>query len=238
MRFHRGRSLAWLLVALCAAAFPGHAGAQQRVDRAVSPYPSPPPPPARRARPGLHRHDGFMARLTGGFGSGATSAQGSDLVGELERSQNGLAGSLSLDIGGGPVENLIVHGRLANHTIVSPDLTLDGRDLGEQERSSITAHLLGAGVSYYFMPTNLYATAAVGMSWLRFESSGGHQQYTYPGFGLNADVGKEWWIAADVGLGAAARFWYTRAEQEDAEIELEVSHDYIGWALLASFTWQ
>jgi len=179
-----------------------------------------------------------MARLTGGFGSGVNSAAGTDSVGDFERTHDGFAGSLSLDVGGAPAENLIVHGRLANHTIVSPDLTLDGRELGEQERSSITAHLLGAGVSYYLMPINFYGTLAVGLSWLRFESKRGRQQYTHPGIAVNADVGKEWWISADVGLGVAARFWYTHASQEDAEIDLEGTHDYLGWALLASFTWQ
>jgi hypothetical protein len=41
-----------------------------------------------------------------------------------------------------------------------------------------------------------------------------------------------------VGIGVAARVWYTRANQEDFEIELDADHDFITWALLASFTWQ
>jgi hypothetical protein len=213
-------------------------GAQPRVDRAATPRPSPPPPPVPPARPGFHRHDGFMARLTGGFGTGAVNGHGTDAVGALEREQNGFAGSLALDVGGSPVENLVLHRRLGNHTVVSPDLTIDGRDLGEQARTSIGAYILGAGASYYFMPINLYACAAVGLSWLRFDSRRGQQQFARPGFALNADVGKEWWISGDVGLGAAARFWYTRAAQEAPEIELDLDHDYVGWALLASFTWQ
>jgi hypothetical protein len=234
----RVRTLVWLLVVLCCAAHVTHASAQPRYDRAVSAQPPPLPPMAPAKRPGVHSHDGFMARLTGGFGSGVTSASGSDLAGAFEREQHGFAGSLSLDVGGAPIENLVVHGRLANHTIVSPDLTLNGRDFGEQDRSSITAHLLGAGVSYYLMPINLYATVAVGMSWMRFASSRGNEQYAYPGIAVNADIGKEWWISADVGLGAAARFWYAHGSQEELELELDASHDFVGWALLASFTWQ
>lgn len=190
------------------------------------------------ARPGVHEHDGFMARLTAGFGSGFTRETGSDSVGELERERRGFAGSLSLDIGGSPSANLVLHGRLAEHTIASPSLTLDGRELGTARRASVTAYLLGPGATYYLMPLNAYATVAVGLSGLRFEDADRNEQYTRVGMGLNVDVGKEWWISADVGLGAALRFWFSHAAQRIPDIALDSSHDYFGWALLGSFTWQ
>ena len=215
----RARKYAWLLLALATWAAADRANAQH-------------------AAGGVHAHDGFMARLSGGFGSGVTDASGRDFVGDFARKQSGFAGALALDIGGAPIENLIVHGRIASTTIVSPDLTLDGEELGEQERSSISAYLFGAGVTYYLMPTNLYGTLAVGLSSLRFASRGGHAQYARPGVALQVDIGKEWWIGADVGVGLAVRASYAYASQQDDEIALDADHHFLSWALLASFTWQ
>jgi hypothetical protein len=187
---------------------------------------------------GVHMHDGFMARVSGGFGSGVTEAGGTDAVGAFEREQSGFAGTLALDVGGAPIANLIVHGRIASASIVSPDLTLDGRDFGEQERSSVSAYLLCAGVTYYLMPLNAYGTLALGFSSLRFATRSGSAQYARPGVALQADLGKEWWIASDVGMGLGLRFGYARVSQEDAQIALDANHDFFSWALLATFTWQ
>ena len=219
----RRRSCAWLAVRLSLLALASTPASSQAQAASGS---------------GVHAHDGFMARLSGGFGTGVTEAGGTDAVGAFAREQSGFAGALALDVGGAPMENLIVHGRLASASIVSPDLTLDGRDFGEQERSSVSAYLLGAGVTYYLMPLNAYATLALGFSSLRFATRGGSTQYARPGVALQADLGKEWWIASDVGVGLGLRFGYARVSQEDAQIALDANHDFFSWALLASFTWQ
>ena len=120
MALDRSRSLGWLLA--CTGAMASSAVAQQPLH---APAPAPAPAPARNSvyapRSGVHTHDGFMARLTGGFGTGVTSASGQDLVGPLEREQDGFSGSLALDLGGALAQNLVLHGRLANASIVSPE---------------------------------------------------------------------------------------------------------------------
>jgi outer membrane protein W len=63
------------------------------------------------------------------------------------------------------------------------------------------------------MPVNIYFTGAVGVSWtsVREQDSDGDtvSNASDMGLGLNLDIGKEWWVSDNWGLGVAARLWYT-----------------------------
>jgi hypothetical protein len=186
----------------------------------------------------VEQHDGFMLRFTLGFGSAdttATATEGPDL--ELEHS--GFSVSFSADVGGAPEENLIIHGRLASMVITRPKQTLNGVEQPEDDVTieAVDALLLGPGLTYYFMPVNIYVTAAAGLSWLAFpDSDDDESDATEGGFGLNIDAGKEWWVSYDWGFGVAARFWYTRLGDEEAGERFD--HDFFGWGILFSATYQ
>jgi hypothetical protein len=79
--------------------------------------------------------------------------------------------------------------------------------------------MLGVGISDFIMPLNMYLGAAAGLAVLSGSYKRPNQatlQYASKvGFGLDAEVGKEWWIADDWGLGLAARFSFADALASD-----------------------
>jgi hypothetical protein len=183
--------------------------------------------------PGAEAHDGFMLRLTLGFGGGAARYD----VGDTEVMLDGAALSFSLDIGGSPVENLVIHGRLSELAIADPTLTIGGDELGTIEDETFGFALLGPAVTYYFMPLNLYVTAAVGVSVGGGDDGERDDDTTEAGWALNLDVGKEWWAGDQWGLGVAGRFWYSSVPDETLggdSIDIALA----GFAVLFSATYQ
>lgn len=154
-------------------------------------------------------HEGLFLRLTTGLG-GAVSAV--DDAPEIEL--NGLAGFFSFDLGGTLARGLALHGRLSSHNLVNPTVSIDGDELGEVD-ASLSYGLFGLGVTYYF-PSNLYLTGVLGLSRARLEVDGGAFE-SDTGFGLSADVGYEWPVGGDWGLGIAGRFEHHSVPTEDAE---------------------
>jgi hypothetical protein len=59
---------------------------------------------------------------------------------------------------------------------------------------------------------------------------------THYGFGMNFDLGEEWWVGDSWGLGVAARFWYTAASEGDQPPDADWT--FMGGALLFSATYQ
>jgi hypothetical protein len=197
-------------------------------------YASPEPePPMPRFLTGAERHDGFMLRFTLGFGAGISTIdpEASDTL-----KLTGASGTFGVDIGGALDENLVLHGRLASFQIVDPNLSVNGDDVGGTNDLTATAYLIGPAISYYFMPANVYITAAVGLSWLTLEYMGDQSDPTDVGIGLNFDVGKEWWVSYNWGLGIAARFWWSHMKDSSSGIDSNVT--FTGVALLFSATYQ
>jgi hypothetical protein len=97
--------------------------------------------------------------------------------------------------------------------------------------------LLGPAVTYYLMPINMYATAAAGLGVVivTHEDDEDDDASSDGGFGLNVDIGKEWWVNANWGLGVAGRFWYTSAKDEEAD---DAEFECIGGGVLFSATYQ
>jgi hypothetical protein len=187
---------------------------------------------------GSEQHDGFMLRATIGFGGARLTRVGSAALFIANEAEYSGAGLLwSLDVGGSPVDNLVLHGRLAQITIGSPDTTFDGDDQGTIDELSAGALLIGPAVSYYIMPINLYLTAAVGLGVIvvTHDDDEDAEATSDAGVALNFDVGKEFWVNDQWGLGVAGRFWYTAAQDEEAG---DAEFDCIGGGLLFSATYQ
>jgi hypothetical protein len=197
----------------------------------AGPAPEPPPPTEVAGR---EQHDGFMLRLTVGLGGGGANYEFD--VGP-ETNATGVSGSFSIDIGGALTEDLVLHGRLASFTLFDPNVEVDDVDFGRAEDLSVTADLFAAALTYYFMPANIYLTGAVGFSWVR-ESYRGNDDgsSTDAGLGINLDVGKEFWVGDDWGLGIGSRFWWTVLKDDEGSQETDMS--MIGGAVLFSATYQ
>jgi len=182
---------------------------------------------------GRERHDGFLLRLALGFGGAISHGSPRDDNGLSKLKVTGGAANFSFDVGGAVTENLVLHGRIADFEIVNPTIYVAGEKLGKSDEAVLDTVLLGPALTYYVMPVNLYLTAAVGLSKLQVrdeddEVSGS----TDMGVAFNFDIGKEWWVADDWGIGVAARFWYTHASEED------FNWNFSGLSVLFSATYQ
>ncbi|MGD8862085.1 MAG: hypothetical protein PVI30_18885 [Myxococcales bacterium] len=216
------------------------------------------PPPVAEPEPiaddSVHRHDGFMLRLTLGVGYGnlgqdvAVSSPAGNSTSEWDG--GGVAGSFSIDLGGAVTDSITIHARLSDLVIVDPDVTIDGRDAGTAEDLSMAAYLIAPAITFYAMPANVYGTLAIGASWVSFDVDGDEADSSEVGLGLNLDVGKEWWVGDQWGLGIAGRFWLTATTETDTatlpptggttpeSIEVENDLSVVGAAVLFSATLQ
>jgi len=172
---------------------------------------------------GWHRHDGFFLRLGFGVGYFGMKAGGDDLVSIYgDEWRNPKSDAVGMDIlfqiGGRVWDNLIVHA----------DFDMAGvfDDIGES--NSMVRGLAGAGLSYYWMPINVYASLSAGYAFLELghEFRSGDQSsdrltlVRAHGGGFSMAVGKEWWVSSNWGLGLAVRFGYSRVVGDGYECDL------------------
>jgi hypothetical protein len=198
--------------------------------------PTPPPDPT------AERHDGFFLRLTLGFGSNHFDARapeggGVDALGEIANHAkfSGFATHFSFDIGASPIDNLVIAFRLQFATTGEPNQTLDGAHVSPPNDSSIDATLVGPSFTYYFMPIDIYATAAIGWAAINLDD-GTDRRSTGSDFGFTFDLGKEFWVGDQWGLGAAVRFNWTSIDNTEHHVPAE--YEYFGWGILFSATYQ
>jgi hypothetical protein len=155
----------------------------------------------------VHRHDGFFLRLTLGIGAGAA---GLDAKGDTDdRGFVGGGWASSIDVGGANGDNLAFFVRLREATLASPAVYIDNDKIRDADASALTQGMFGGGISYFIMPLNMYLGAAVGLAAItgRYHRPG-RSTLKYNGnvgFGFDGEIGKEWWVADDWGIGVAAR---------------------------------
>ena len=140
-------------------------------------------------------HDGFFLRMATGFGYAQTSAE---FAGTKEKFKGG-SGAANLAIGGVVATNLALHGTFFGWFSQNPDVTI-GPISGEYG-GDVTSSGIGAGVTYYLMPSNVYLSATLGGSQLEFNPSGGGTTSTDWGFAFDFNLGKEWWVSNNWALG-------------------------------------
>ena len=165
----------------------------------------PPPPP----RPGARQHDGFLLRATSQLAFSTVSTATGDQRGTLRES--GASAIAAVDVGMAVVDDLIVRARLAGSYQLAR--RSDFSELNEREFSLFVLGELGAGLDYYIMPLNLYVGATLGISGVSFtefdrDSKDSRTVHSKAGLALDVDVGKEWWITGNWGMGLALRLRY------------------------------
>ena len=187
---------------------------------------------------GVHEHDGFMLRLMAGGGVGGGEQKGVDSTGSNHKTEmGGLVGSFSVDVGTTPYENLVLLLRASDIALRQPTVKVDGVELPSRGRAWIGAGFFGPGATYYLMPSNVYFTGTVGISWVVERGPSSSRAHTTDtGIGLNADIGKEWWIDPQWGIGIAGRLWYSRISDKSAFDHVE--YQMAGATLLFSATYQ
>ncbi len=198
------------------------------------------PGDARIARRGYgyHRHDGFFFRVTSGFGGGAVTL---DIPDEPERTYSGVGWSASVDAGASPVDDLVIFGRLRGAWVIEPELRVDDEEVETVEGLAVNQGLFGAGLHYYVMPLNLYFGGAVGFSVIETVQSRRNRDdrsdTSDVGVGIDLDVGKEWWIDDNWGIGAALRLSLS-AVPADGDVSRDAVFGSGFLAVLFSATYQ
>jgi len=165
------------------------------------------------AQDGVHKHDGFFLRMLYGFGYAELVEK--DVLGS-DLKFSGAAAAGRFQIGGTVSENLILYGEVGYILHIDPELEWAGYSASNSD-ATIFAGDFGGGITYY-MPSNFYFS----LSLLLSQASSGYDEVAGEeswfgwgthsseyGFGINAMVGKEWWVGDDWALGAAIYGYYS-----------------------------
>lgn len=155
-------------------------------------------------------HDGFLLRFSLGLGY-----EGLD-ISDGEGSEVGLSGfglSGSLTLGGVVANNLAIHGDFFGLAAVSPNVSLNGRHIGEARDSSVSLSGFGVGITHWVMPLNLYLSATLGLAKATIDVQGDAFEADW-GLALRAMIGKEWWVADEWGIGIMAELTWSKVPTE------------------------
>lgn len=175
---------------------------------------------------GPRAHDsGFFLRLSGGVGyaKSETTFDLTEPFGEHTFEASKVSGDANFAIGGIIANNLALHGTLWGWSITDPTVKVDGTSTSASGDLSMGA--FGGGVTYYFMPANVYLSGSVGLGILTSED-----ESTDPGFASDLTIGKEWWVGTKWGLGVAGAFGYHNIPEKDFDARWE------GYSFAVRFT--
>ncbi|MEJ2722253.1 MAG: hypothetical protein P8181_14125 [bacterium] len=144
--------------------------------------------------------NGFFLRLALGAGPARSKiSSGPQFV-----KFSGGGADMEIAIGGIVTPNLALHGTLFGWAINDPN---GETHLGSGDvNGDLTMSALGIGLTYFFMPVNLYLSGSVGVGSL---SGGGNiDGESDTGLALEAVAGKEWFVSKRWGLGVSVGFTY------------------------------
>lgn len=174
-------------------------------------YAAPPPPPGYGypppgyatppISPGYHQHDGAYVRLQLGFGYQRLSANstGQDVL------VKGAGANFDIAVGGAVAPNFILYGALLIADASSPSFTVNGLSYGSSS-GSVDVVGFGGGAAYYFPEVNMFVLGTLYAARIESSDSGGNNVGTSDlGWALEGQVGKEWWVSTDWGLGVAGQ---------------------------------
>jgi opacity protein-like surface antigen len=102
---------------------------------------------------------------------------------------------------------------------------------------SISDATIGPGLAYYFPAINLYVSGTVGFSKATVESRQSNILLGASdwGFGAAAMVGKEFWLSANWGLGAALQYRYARLRDQGGDSAPLVTESDFALVVSATF---
>ncbi len=124
----------------------------------------------------------------------------------------GKAGFYSVQIGYSIIQNLIVYGARSALSAEEPEYRLNGSTYGLRPKGFLNVTGFGAGASYYVPAWNLHFSADVGTA-VTSLNLGSATVNSQQGLGVNLQIGKEWWIARNLGMGMS--FYFHRSSMDD-----------------------
>jgi len=182
----------------------------------------------------FHQHDGFFLRFHGGVGSGNMAEE--DIMGS-DMTLTGLAGVLRVQIGGTIATNLALFGETSAFVISDPTMEWQNTP-GTLENADLSISDIGAGLTYYFMPSNMYISGTVVLSRDKIELKDlDRAATTEMGYGFYFSVGKEWWVSSEWGMGVAGFGYYSQTTDKDesSQTEYTVKNTVFGVVFSATY---
>ena len=175
---------------------------------------------------GFHEHDGFFLSLSTGLGY----ANVEDRWGGAKLTYDGLNGSFDVRIGGSIAQNLILSGDLMGWSLSDPKVS----GYGTLGNTSLIQSTVGVGLTYYFMPANIFVSGTVGLAGFSLDA-GGNTTSSDTGVGLYLKAGKDWWVGADWGLGVAATFGWSSVKTATTSGDEKLSGYSVGLQFNATY---
>jgi hypothetical protein len=147
----------------------------------------------------INRHKGFFLRLDGegGYLNSSTNVAGSSFA------ISGGGAGIGVSIGGAVAEDVILFGHIYDLIATNPSVSSGSSSVGTSSTSAGTVGY-GIGLTYYFMPVNVYLSGTLAITVLTTESNGTRSN-TQAGPGGRIAIGKEWWVSDHWGLGLAGQ---------------------------------
>ena len=153
----------------------------------------------------INRHEGFFLRLDAEPGYLSTSVSGATLT--------GTGVGMGIGIGGAVAENFILFLHVYSLGTSNPTVPSGSTSPGTGVSEVFTVGY-GLGLSYYFMPENIYVSATLAITHFSVAGSQADSNGTnpnieignsYAGPGGRIAIGKEWWVSDHWGLGVAGQ---------------------------------
>lgn len=159
------------------------------------------PPPVLAAEPRQHERGFFARMLVGGGNIESSNEAGSAPTVDFS------VGTFEFDVAVGAtvLTNFAVHGTMS--VVSSPDLKMD---FSGSSGDNGTDRMLfwGGGLTYYFVPINIYLSGNVGAAQLKGRFSKDEKFDSDWGYALSFVAGKEWWTGDRMAIGLAGAFGY------------------------------
>ncbi len=147
--------------------------------------------------------DGFYLRLNSGLGN----LRASEKAIEDEFTLTGVSGISSIAVGHSVATNSFINVDVFAGVVLDPSLDFNRAALGRLTDAEMSVAGIGVGITHYFMPANFYIAGSLGLATAELSYANTTIE-TDSGWGINAVIGKEWWVSKSWSLGLSGQYFY------------------------------
>jgi len=162
--------------------------------------------------PEEHLHEGFLLRMGLGFGyfHDSMTITSSNIGGDASISAGDLGAEIS--IGGSLGTGFVLGGALLFETAISP--AIHYADGSPPDKARANAFVLGPFLDYYTRPSGgLHFGGTIGYATMTVGDRASSRNAAQPkGFGIVPEVGYEWWVASEWGIGGMFQLMVVRVK--------------------------
>jgi len=175
---------------------------------------------------GFHQHDGFYLSMALGPVFGSIKNE-TNYIGNQEYS--GTGAQFDFKIGGAISENFIIHASLISSSMVGPKVSGDSGSGQASNDLSLGEAMIGAGITYYFMPSNFFLSGSIGSgNFSIMDKNNDVTVSTSRGLAFQLKLGKEWWVSKNWGLGISVTYGKTNLTNKGSGMVEKLNSNRIG----------